>query len=315
MKGFLRIFALSLGVALVFYTGFVLFENLDDLQSIHVRFSKSVLLYPFVILLNLLSSGRLFDCGLGPVRSQISLVESLTLSAIVRLTNYVTPGPGGVAVRIAVLRATKGLSVTAGIRSAFQSTALLLFIGATATLCVVTIDRLQLLESKGAKLPLLLISGCGVAVLGIVCGIWFARGFRSLLEVGSATINHMIFSGALWQSLCWGSLLFLSFSFLLYCELSIFSVTADLPAVFVVTLVTRFGALLKVTPAGLGVQEGLLIASGSMVGLPEAEMLAVAALRRAGVSTISAITAFVGSPFVFRSPLLQLLRDIKSRSK
>jgi len=261
-------------------------RNWDEFRQLEI--TEPLLLAPLVAAAaaNLFSNGWLMASILRPLGIALNRAEAFSLSVLNRLGNYVAPFRLGASVRIVYLKNHYELPVTRFLASMTATYVIQYGISSLAGAAA-----LAWLATSGATDWNLLGWGFVLAVIALgLLVAWTPRHpeaaegegrLRRLLRrfvEGWATIRAG--RGDLAIAAWWALATYGSFTLMTFFEFRVLGVEIGLMEAAFVTSVGALTGLVGITPAGLGIAEGLVVLAASTIGLPIHVAFAAAMLQR-----------------------------------
>lgn len=248
---------------------------------------------------NLFFNGWLMAAVLRPLDIELSKPEAFALAVLNRLGNYLAPMRLGASVRIVYLRKTYGLGVSRFLAS--MSATYLIQYSLLSVFGLVGLSWLTItgrtswnLLGWGFAAALVVLAGLAfwpAAARDVPEGSGFVRRAVARFVDGWATIRSG--RGDLLGAVVWALATYLSFAVMTFLEFRILGVEITPFGAAFVTSVGALTGLIGITPAGLGVSEGLIVLAASSIGLPAVAAFAAAILQRLAVfGFVSAVAPF-----------------------
>ncbi len=317
MKRLARIAALILGLALVVYSLMFLLEHWQALVQTEIVNPLLLVLNIPLLLVNLLASGRLLDSSLRILGIKLSVVESLGLSSIGRFINYLSFAQLGFVTRMYYLRSRRGVDLANSLSGIAIGN--LFFYGVSCGVLVVILFAGMTESSADAELSIRLLFALAVLlVIFVVAPLVLARPTMQhsmpFLSPYAKLIQEMAASPPYLLSLIgWSCTLLLTFTAMQWIEFRALGYDAAPLEVLLISAVVSLSALINITPAGLGVNEGLLFLAGSVVATPENLLLGSALLRRFVVFLTLSLLSLIFIPRLFGTSAATLIAELKER--
>ena len=278
-------------------------RNWDKFRELEV--AEPVLIIPLIVAIaaNLFFNGWLMAAVLRPLGIDLSKQEAFSLAVLNRLGNYLAPMRLGASVRIVYLKRTYGLDVSRFLAS-MSATYLIQY----STLSVFGIIGLAWLTATGRTEWNLLGWGFAAALAGLLAiAIWqpggreaapgagFVRRAIARFVDGWSSIRSE--RADLGRAVLWALATYISFALMTFFEFRILGIEITPFEAAFVTSVGALTGLIGITPAGLGVSEGLIVLAASIIGLPAVAAIAAAIIQRLAVFTFVSVV----SPFASRT--------------
>lgn len=299
-----------LAVLTIFFAHYIT-NNWDEFLSLRLEQPYLVILLCAGVLASLYSNGALMDVVLRPLGLRLLRMETFGLAIITRLGNQVTPGKLGLAVRASYLKRKHDLALSK-FASALGAAHILMYLFSS----LLGLGALLVLKRFDANLDtttfVLLLSGFSIFLLGLLLfspQVKEGRNFftRHLSRVinGWSIIRHdqhIIGLASIWALIHVLSAVIVTFA-------SFNALGADISFIegIFITSVVVLGALIGITPAGLGINEGLIVVAASVLGIPVPIALAAALLRRVVSFAILVMIAPLFSRKLFNSSFREVI--------
>lgn len=308
-----RILSILLGCALLIYTALMVVQAWDEFDRLRLVNPAVLWLNVPLLVLNLLASGKLLDTLLRLKGLRLGLFETLGMSVIARFGNYLSFGNVGFALRMFYLKRIRQVRLT----DSFSGLALgnLLFYLLALVVALGSVFWLQLpaeasrrIQGLAALLLILIVLGLLLPLLlSRIEAVWqrfeilqvYVRQLRSLF-VNPGMVLWLVF---------WAALLLVTFTAMLAVEFIALGGSPGPGELFYMGALTSLAGLIQLTPAGLGVQEGLLLLAGGSIDLRPEVLLAAALLRRVIVLLCLALAAPYFSRRLFKTSVSQLNQE------
>lgn len=259
-------------------------NNWSDFTRLELKRPEFILILAVMALFNLYSTGRSMDAVLQPHGLNLGRFETFGLASITRLGNQIAPGKLGLAVRATYLKRTYKLPLTYFASSLAAAQILTYFISSISGLGAIII--LWQYTPAPQLIPFaLLLGGMVIGLLGLLL---FSPKIKErnykILNYFIKAINgwHIIRHdlNALLSASFWVVINILSQALIIFFTFNSFNADVSLVQALFITSINIFGVIIAITPAGLGITEGLIVLSATAIGLPVSLALSVALLRR-----------------------------------
>lgn len=305
----------------IILTAFVLFlvsyaiKNWQDFLSLRLEQPYLLLLVGAGGLASLYSNGALMDVVLRPMGLRLQRTETFGLAIITRLSNQVAPGRLGLAIRASYLKRKYNFALSKFVSALGAAHILMyLFSSLLGLGSLLTLTRFN--TSLDSATFIVLLSGFSIFLLGLLLfspkvkeGASFFTRHVSRVVNGWLLIRrdqHILQLASMWalvHVLIMVVVLFASFN-------TLGAGISLLQASFITSIVI-LGALIGITPAGLGVSEGLIVVAAAVLGIPAPVALAAALVRRA----VSFIILLVVAPLFSRKLFDLSFREVLHRQQ
>lgn len=292
--------ALQVIATLIIIGAVVAYVVLNWEQFTSIRLSEPLLLIPAFIFMifNLYSTGMLTELALEPHGVKLNKSEVFGLANLTRFANHVAPGYIGAAVRALYFKRHHNMPLTA-FSSSFLISNLLQFIVSGVIALVIFVSYAQSRDSStGSTLLLVFAALVGFLVilnlpLDVIRGkvaAMSSKYMKHLTQIIDGYVKvrsspFLIYRIAGWAiiSTLTGAAVTVALYYLLGYNIN------PLAATFIAAL-GSWGILFSITPANLGIREGLMVFGAQVMGVPLAETLAVAIIFR--IVTFSTVGVF-----------------------
>lgn len=317
-KSAFRLISAVLGAALLLYTAIMIVRAWDDFSQLRLVQPMLLWLNVPLLMLNLLASGKLLDNLLRLQGIRLSLFETLGMSVIARFGNYLSFGQVGFALRMYYLKRVRQVSLA----DSFSGLALgnLLFYLLAVLVSLASVFWLDLSVAASRQIQL----AAAVLLVTIVAGLFLPlllnssgrlAGRFELLQIYVRQLRALIADpGLLFWLLFWAAIMLASFTAMLAVELAALGIVTRVGELFYMGAVSSLAGLIQLTPAGVGVQEGLLLLAGSSIDLSAEVLLGASLLRRSIVLLCLALAAPLVSRRLFHTSVRKLNREIDARN-
>lgn len=313
----LKSLSVILGIALLAYTGVMIVRAWGQVDQL--QFSNPAILWLNLplLLINLLASGKLLDTLLRMQGIRLSLFETAGISVIARFGNYLSFGHVGFALRMFYLKRVRKVRLADSFSGLVLGNLLYYLLAVLVALSSVfwldiasTVNQqiravaatLLLIIFLGLLMPLLLSNASALVQRFDVVAIYI-RQVKTLLT-NLSTFLWLLF---------WAALLLGSFTIMLAVEFNALGVSPGLVELLYMGSVSSLAGLIQLTPAGIGVQEGLLLLAGTSIDLTPEVLLGASLLRRIIVLLCLAVAAPVFSRRLFNTGLGKLNRQLQTQ--
>ena len=311
---------LLMGLLVLVYAIYYLFDHWQNLGSVTLQRPQLLFLNNPLLLINLYASGRLLDTTLASLGINLSASESFGLAALARFGNYLSFGQVGFAIRMYYLKKVHQVDVS----QSFSGIALgnILFYLLTASIGIVAALALAPQQENPSIVRLLALIGLAALVLLVLPTLIGETRFKDsnnplLVLIREYTNLLKMVRDSMSISLLlrfWALVLLMSFAAIQAVEFYTLGYQANATQIIIISCATSFTALINITPAGLGVTEGLLFFSGEFAGVPDHILIASALIRRAVVLTIVTLISAAYAHRLFNESLGKVWRNFRSGS-
>ena len=290
-----KILSITVLLILVAFAGYYLLQNAGQFKNLNIQ--KPWLIVPLVLLfvLGYIPVSVITYFLLLPLGARLDKVESFKLSIVTGFYNVITPFRGGMAARALYLKRNYGFSYLKFLASLTASLVIIFF---TASLVgIISMIVIYFTSQVFSWIIFLIFLAFFLSLLTIIT---FSP---QIPETRYRFINHFIKVLNGWELIRHNSRVIFIVSAMslfqllisalnLWLQFSLFGVGLTLGASLFLAAIGSLGLLISITPAGLGVNEAILVFSAATIGITTAESLAAAILGR----VISFIVLFVLGP-------------------
>ena len=311
---------LLVGFVVLAYAIYYVIEHWQNLGNVTITDPQLLLFNIPLLMINLYASGRLLDTTLSSLGISLSASESFGLAALSRFGNYLSFGQVGFAIRMYYLKKIHQVSVSHSLSGIALGNVLFYLI--TASTGVVALLSLGPGQETGSSIRYLALF---VFIILIFLFLPILAKGESLQNSSNPLFtlireyNQLVIM--FWSSLSdasrllfWALTLLLSFAAMQAVEFYALGYQANAIQVLIITCATSFTSLINITPAGLGVTEGLLFVSGELTNVPDNVLIASALIRRAIVLTVVTLVAAVYAHRLFNQSLRNFWTNFRSES-
>ena len=284
---------LGLPLALLFIAIFAWYvsSNWDSFKEIDLVNPFLLVFAVVFILVNIFCQGMLFDLTIEPHGIKLSKKEIFGLSAITRFGNYISSGYLGTTARAVFLKKNYKVSYTKFSSSFIFSNVLqLAYSGLIALFIYFYHAGFLSFDSK----PVLIIIFAVLIMLGLLyiptakVSLWLNRmgdkkRFSVLKKLAIASSEYAKVRRhpkLLSRMLVWMILAILSTAATLYFFYLSLGFHIPLYALLFIGIMTGWSIIFSITPANIGVNEGLMVLGAQLMGVSISATLAVAVIRR-----------------------------------
>lgn len=286
-------------------------NNWAEFARLELKKPEFLLLLGFMALINLYSTGRSMDAVLRPLGLSLGRFETFGLASITRLGNQIAPGKLGLAARATYLKRTYKLPLTQFASSLAAAQILTYFISSMLGLGAVVI-LWQFMYAPQLIPFALLLGGIIVGLLGLLL---FSPKIKErnnkIYNYCAKAINgwHTIRrdGNTLLNASFWVAINVLSQALMIFAAFSSFGVNVSIVKSLFIASINIFSVVIAITPAGLGITEGLMVLSATAVGLSVSVTLSVALLRRVVAFIVVFIATLFSSHKLFGKSMFQVI--------
>lgn len=295
-----RILQIAIVLVVVAAFAWYLSSSWSDFQSLSIVNPLLFIPIAVLVILNIFTVGSLVETAIEPHGVKLKPSEIFGLSSLTRFGNYTSPGYLGTAIRATYIKKVHGVSYTKFSSSFIVSSALQFLISGIIALVIYFSNG----NDSAVAQPIIII---GILLLVLIAILKLPlgkitsllnrysqrRGSKILDRLHSLLVNFdkvRVYPGILSKMFLWMLLTLLVSSLmliLLYRTLG-FDIGA-LEAIFI-TALGGWSIIFSITPANIGIREGLMALAAQLMSVPIPETLAVAILLR--VVTFIVITVF-----------------------
>ncbi len=284
--------ALSLLVTLFFIAIFAWYVSANWSRFQEISFVNPWLsaLAAVLVMLNLYGMGMLFELAIKPHGVNLSRNEIFGLSALTRFSKQIMPAYLGATIRAVYLKKNYNVSYAKFSSSFLLSNVLQLIISGIIALAIYLFYEKTLLNSQ----PIIAVSLIVLFFLLLIYGpvTYLISFLKSKTQKNNSKIIERLMAASEYfdklrsQPKLIASIFFWMLIVLAISSATIFSLYHSLgqdmdvlPAIFISALVS-WSMVFSITPAGIGVREGLMVVGAGLMSVPIPETLAVSILLR-----------------------------------
>lgn len=285
--------------------------------------ANPVLLVPVAIvgLFNVYSLGVLLDLTIRPHGIRLSRNEVFGLSALTRFGNYVSPGYLGAVIRAVYLKRKYSMTYTK-FSSSLVVSSMLQFIMSGILVLLIYALRADSLVNSGPILVIVLAMALFVLLFFMPLGkiIKFIKRLESkhnskvlerladaLKQYGTVRSHPGLF----YDMTLWVTATIASSSLILFLLYRVLGTSVEVLPVIFIMAIGGWTIIFSITPAGIGVREGLMALAAQLMGVSIPATLAAAIiLRLVTFTTVSILSAYY-APKLLNTTLFHI-KDIKT---
>jgi len=277
--------ALLVLVVVILYIGYYLLNRSDFAQLSHIN-KGDLLLVGLGYLVIVITNGLFIKLVVRPFKVQLSAYESIRVSLISSLGNFFASSGAGLGFRAVYLKKRHGLGYQQYITTLYGNYLLTFIINAIAGLV-----SLLLAPQKGGTVYWLAIAffavlACSSAVL---CFVPIRATHRKGILGKVANVLHQMTSG--WKVLARDYRLLAGLTGLVVLQLAItmlilraevaaLGMSVGISGLLFLSVLGALSVFISVTPANIGVKEGVYLLTASIVGLTTVQVLSIALIDR-----------------------------------
>lgn len=311
-----RLARLVLTTAILVLLGCYIAANYAQFRELQLMHPWLLVPASVLLLINIYGIGALMSTSLQPLGLQLDWHETLGLAALNRLCNYISFAGLGAAVRAVYLKRTYHCSY-ASFSSSFVANNIMLLL-VSGILALIALTAGGILDGHWQLIMLL------AAVVTCLAGTLLlplnrliralelaerkyryrvlerlrtaAEGFNKIRRQPSVVVRMSL----------WGlaSLLTLAMATMLLYHCLGYSIAW--PHALFIAAASSWSIVIALTPAGIGIREGLMVAAAALVEAPIPETLAVALLLRLLVFCVATALSAYYAPRLLRVPLTKI---------
>ena len=293
-------------------------NNLGDFLSLRLEQPFFLILLAIGSVAALYSNGAVMDVVLRPLGLRLRKMETFGLAAVTRIGNQLAPGKLGLAIRASYLKRKYSFPFSKFASALGAAHILMYFLSSLLGLA----GLLLLTRSNGgleAATFVFLLSGMCIFLLGLLLfSPQIKEGSNFLTRHLSRVINGWFLIRRNQQILqlasVWALAHVLSIAIVIFASFNALGAGIGVLQALFITSLAILAGLIGITPAGLGINEGLIVVAASVLGIPVSVALAAALLRRViAFAVLVIITPFI-TRYLFDAPLLETLRRTRSQT-
>lgn len=298
-----RLWSITILILFALFASFYVSNNWAEFTSLKLEKPGFIVLLVVMSVISLFSIGKSMDAVLRPLGLRLSGFETFGLSAITRMGNY-APGRMGIAVRATYLKRKYKLPLTHFASTLAAAHILTYFISSTLGLIsIILLPQYSIYTPKILPFALLLIG----AIVVLACLLLFSPEVK---ERDNRLFNHFAKAmngwriirhdqSALLKASMWIVVKITSQTLVIFAAFNSFGAELSTIQALFITSVNIFGAVIGITPGGLGISEGLVVGAASAVGVPISLALSAALLRRVATFMVAFVATLFASPMLF----------------
>lgn len=303
---------------LLLATGFAwyVFNSWDDFQELKI--SQPILLFPTIVvaIANIYSLGMLLELTLRPHGVVLSKWQVLGLASLTRFGNYISPGYLGLAIRAVYLKKKYNVDYTKFSSSFIVSNLLQLLISG---FIIIGIYIFRQTDSQDLQSIVYIIGLFIVFLIVLFLPLSWMRGILNIFKANKLinrvdnllTQYHKVRThpGLFSSMLIWMLITLTTSSTMLYFLYPVIGFHIGiLPAIFIATI-GGWAIIFSITPASIGVREGLMALGAQIMGVSIPATLAAAILLRLVVFFIVSVLSAYYAPRLLNVNLSSI-RDV-----
>lgn len=312
--GYLKIIfgLLALGVL-----GWYIVSNWQQFQSLQLTYPLFIVPAIAAYVANIYCMGRVVDQAVQPHGVTLTRRETFGLSAITRFFKQITPGYVGFAVRAIYLKKRYKLSYTKFSTSLIVSTILQLITTGVLTIALFFFTTNQSTSGTNAIITIVVILGIFLLLLYTPLG-WMVklgeaiykrfpkkiveRLLEAILQYQYLRKHPALFS----RSALWTILTLLATAAMIACLYYAFGFNIGFHAFIFIACFASWANIFSITPADIGVREGLMVLGAQLMGIPIPLTIAVSILLRLVMLIPDTLLSIYFAPLLFKTSLFKL---------
>lgn len=301
---------LGLALAIIILGIFTWYTVSNWEQFSELRFTNPLLLIPAMALtfLNIYGIGALLAHSLQPLGVKLTRHELLGLASLNRFLNLISPGYLGAAVRAVYLKKTYKFSFASFSSSFVASNIILFLVSGLLALASFTLSG-SALETNNENLIIVLIVAVAFFVGTLVVPLnklqqWLVKvnkekqnKFLERLAIAfDGFIKIRAHSALFYSLLFWAAITVITTGLMTLMLYQVLGYNIGFLQALFISAVSSWGIIISITPANIGIREGLMVLAAQIVGAPIPETLAVAILLRLVAFVVAAVLSIYYAP-------------------
>lgn len=310
---------IGIALALIIIGVFVYYVALNWQQFSELRLTNPSFLLPaiFMSAVNVYAVGALMDVALRPFGIHLSQREIFGLASLTRFCRYIAAGYLGAAVRAFYLKKTYQFSYTK-FSSTFIVNNVVVFLAAGLLTFLAFVLQGGLWDNNLELIYVLLVAmvtfGGALFIPLNKPSQWLKKYHQKHNSKIASRLNSLLDGfievssrpSLLLQMFLWASVSIVTSGFtILFLFHTLGYQIAFLPALFIAAL-SGWGVIISLTPANIGVQEGLMVVAAQIMNIPVPTTLVVAILLRLVIFALVAPLSLYFAPKLLNTPLTQI---------
>jgi uncharacterized membrane protein YbhN (UPF0104 family) len=292
-------------------------NNLNDFLSLRLEQPFLLILLAIGSVATLYSNGAVMDVVLRPLGLHLRKMETFGLASVTRIGNQLAPGKLGLAIRASYLKRKYSFPLSK-FASALGAAHILMYLFSS----LLGLGALLMLARSDAGVEtatfVLLLGGMCLFLLGLLLfSPQIKEGSNFFTRHLSRVINGWFFirrdGHILWLASGWALAHVLSMALVIFASFNALGGDIGVLQALFITSLAILAGLIGITPAGLGINEGLIVVAANVLGIPVSVALAAALLRRVIAFTVLVIITPFITRYLFDAPLLETLRRTRSQ--
>ena len=305
---------LLFAILLIWYVS----DNWSSFQSLKITQPYLLIIGLVLVVFTLYSSGSVNETAMEPHGVKLTKHEILGLTAVTRFLGQFFPSYVSASARALYFKKKRGVSY-AKFSSSFALTNIMQLAISGLIACTIYLSSGQTIDKSSAILLVFLITIVITLLIALPTGRLFLALYKLITRYKTGFLERLAavpveyskvkaYPNTLIKTFFWIIVsLILSSLLLVLLYRSLGYDIAFIKAVFIASLLT-WSVVLSITPAGIGIREGLMVIAAQIVDVPINETLAVALLLRlVTILTTSLISSYY-SPRLFGQTLFKLGR-------
>lgn len=289
--------------------------NWSEFSGIRIVEPSYLIFLTIGIVVNLYATGAMMDTLLDLFNLHIKRKESFGLASITRFSNQIMPGKLGFLLRASYLKNKYRFTLTSSISTVSIAHLLMYMVSSLLGLLAIL-----LLVFSGIAIPAIFTLSLLVLFLTMV-GILFmpkmklpfinrwAWGANRLEDFNKGWSKIKQSPLTLRSILFWALINILSIAVIAFSSFNALGANINFIEAIFISSITILNSILGITPAGIGISEGLTVVAGVALGIPVSISLAAALLKRMFIFTICLLLAPWFSKQLFHRSLVSLIRQ------
>lgn len=291
--------------------------NFDKFQQINISNPGYLLLAAIFMLLSIYCQGKLIDIAVEPHGINLKQGEVIGLSAITRLGNIVSTGYAGTAIRASYFKSKHNVSYTKFSSSFVLSNVLQLLYSGIILILIYSFNKHS---DVSTSVAVIIITSIIFMTLLLLTPI---RPFRVVVSKLTSKFKNKFFKllataveeyekvrkhkGLLIRIFIWLIFSVLSSTGILTSIYHSLGTNISILSAMFISIMSSWAIIFAITPANIGISEGLLVFGAGIVGVSIPVTITLAIIQRFISVAVSAGISFFAAPKLFNLSLKNIL--------
>lgn len=312
-----------LAICLIVFTVITFANSWQDIKKLDLKNPWWLIAILPVLGVNLYATGRLFDTAIKAHKVHLKKTESFGLASLARFGNYISFGQLGFGIRVYYLKKKHSMKYSHSLSGLSVSN--IIFYLTIATVAFVSSVLVAKNSVLGNVIMFAVIIFFGFIVVALLIlkyqdkvssHRYISRLITPSIRSYVSSVKSITKSGSLiFNSFFWAFIMLISFTLILQLEFVVLGSSINFLDSLFISSVSSLTGLINITPAGIGINEGLLLVAGKAINVPSDLLLGAAILRRVVVFTTVLMLSIHFSKSIFDLKLRDLLKKLRSLTK